>query len=132
MAFEVNEIGLTLEPAADLSGAQYKFITQNAGTTGALGKAAVASWGQEILGVQNNVPTAVTGIQGYQIPSSIVTAGITRLRVDAAYVTGTYYGAATGVNAGIGTSDSTKASARAVGLEMSTAADDVISVRLIN
>ena len=136
MAYELgNNISASFEPGEDLSEDQFKFVTEE--TDGTVTK---STWGEYPIGVIQNEPSGsksgigASGIIGYQVPASVVMAGVTRLRVDGVIARGTFISAGlTGASAGIGTDASgTYKLARAVALENSTAADDVITVRLID
>jgi hypothetical protein len=90
------------------------------------------------VGIQSNVPSATvnTGDGLYQVVPTVVLSGVTRIRVDAAYAVGTFlmplYSATADLNGRGTTSAATPMYTRAILLQASTAADDIVACRLLD
>jgi hypothetical protein len=131
MAFNLPEYAISYTTNEDLSSDQYKFLVQDT-STGYVRKP--TSQSEYLMGILNNVPSATPG---GQLPAAVVLMGVTRLRVADAYSVGTflmaeYNGAsADDTGRGLNASGSLKY-ARAIQLQASTAADDIVAVRLID
>lgn len=149
MAYDLSlsQVKDSFEPGEDLSAAQYLFVTQTTtasqGVTGTTRQVVRAGFDDEIVGIVENQVSgasnpilAYTGINGYQFPAQVTIAGVTKLAVDAAYAVGTRFAGATGTLKGFGTTATTALGnakyARAVSMEPSYNAQEVITVRLID
>jgi hypothetical protein len=136
MAWNLQEYGTSFQQFEDLSADQYKFLIQETGTGQGWVRKPVSAT-EYAIGIMNNIPSAgITGAGG-QIQPTVVLSGVTRLRVADAYSVGTFlmpqYDGSSTDNTGRGiTAASSLKYARAVMLQASTAADDVITVRLID
>jgi hypothetical protein len=131
MAFNLPEYAVSIGTNEDLSADQHKFVVQDV-TSGLVRKCTGQAEYQ--MGIMNNVPTATAG---GQIPAAVVLTGVTRLQVADAYAIGTFlmaqYDGASAANTGRGLNASGSLKyARAIMLQASTAADDIVAVRLID
>lgn len=146
MAWTLNENGVTMQPAEDLSYDQYKFVSQvDNGVTGGYGTGAntvvKSKFGDYPMGIVANEPSGAksgigtTGPEGYQVAANVITNGFTKVVVDAAYDPGTVvYAGLTGTLAGYATqaTGGNLKYARGILREGSVQLNDVVTVQLID
>lgn len=130
MATQLNYQAMSFLANMDLSSAAHKFVTLDSnGQVGIPAAGAGVGTAAEAEGILENNP-----LSGH--PAAVSYLGVTKLWVDAAYAIGTelcVQGGANGWTGGRGTESSLNpALTRAIVLEASTAADQIVMVRLID
>ena len=133
MAYEISDARVVSFPlAADLSNNQFCFVKLDS-----TGQAVACGKGSYAIGILTNQPSAgVTAGYNAQVQASVAVDGITRLAVTGAYSVGQTLVPNTtsdGTGWGSSVSDSTSnyAFVRAIAMQASTAAGDVIAVKLV-